>query len=99
MSPAERHVVQVRLAEDAGEADHRGNVRVRSRGLSSLIGLFLRCDNVRRSTVSYRVFDGFKLAIRDAKAWIFMLLSCSQAFGFSFGNFFPTWVSNVYHAL
>ena len=29
MSPAERRVVQARLAEDAGEADHRGNVRVR----------------------------------------------------------------------
>ncbi|KAF8448652.1 major facilitator superfamily domain-containing protein [Boletus edulis BED1] len=36
------------------------------------------------------IFDGFKLAVRDVKVWIFMLMCCSQLLGLSFINFFPT---------
>ncbi|KAG6377587.1 major facilitator superfamily domain-containing protein [Boletus reticuloceps] len=36
------------------------------------------------------ILDGFKLAIRDVKVWIFMLMCCSQILGLSFINFFPT---------
>ncbi|KAF8137265.1 major facilitator superfamily domain-containing protein [Boletus edulis] len=36
------------------------------------------------------IFDGFKLAIRDVKVWIFVFISCFQSVGTSFGNFFPT---------
>ena len=41
-------------------------------------------------TFAYRIFDGFKLAIRDVKVWIFMLMGCAQVLGMSFINFFPT---------
>ncbi|KAF9243120.1 major facilitator superfamily domain-containing protein [Melanogaster broomeanus] len=64
MSPAERHLAQVRLAEDAGEAD--------------------------QDSSDTTIFEGFNLAIRDPKVWIFMLMSCSQLLGLSFINFFPT---------
>jgi MFS family permease len=64
LSPAERRLVQVRLAEDVGEAD--------------------------RNSSEATIFDGFKLAIRDVKVWVFMLLGCSQVLGTSFINFFPT---------
>ncbi|EGO00927.1 hypothetical protein SERLA73DRAFT_167140 [Serpula lacrymans var. lacrymans S7.3] len=64
LSPAERRLAQVRLAEDAGEAD---------------------TDSADAS-----VFDGFIMAIKDIKVWIFMLMTCSQLLGLSFINFFPT---------
>jgi len=64
MSPAERRLVQVRLAEDAGEADQNSS--------------------------DATIFDGFNLAIRDVKVWIFMLMCCSQILALSFVNFFPT---------
>ncbi|KAI9459753.1 major facilitator superfamily domain-containing protein [Boletus coccyginus] len=64
MSPSERRLVQVRLAEDTGEAD----------------------KNPSEATI----FDGFKLAIRDVKVWVFMLMACCQILGMSFINFFPT---------
>lgn len=38
----------------------------------------------------HRIFDGFKLAICDAKVWIFMIMSCAQLLGLSYINFFPT---------
>ncbi|KAF8839409.1 MFS general substrate transporter [Paxillus ammoniavirescens] len=64
LSPAERHLAQVRLAEDAGEAD--------------------------QDSLDTTILDGFKLAIRDYKVWIFMIMSCSQLLGLSYINFFPT---------
>ncbi|KAI9459749.1 major facilitator superfamily domain-containing protein [Boletus coccyginus] len=64
MSPAERRLVQARLAEDVGEAD--------------------------QDSSDATIFDGFKLAIRDVKVWIFMFIACCQSLGLSFGNFFPT---------
>ncbi|KAF9228381.1 MFS general substrate transporter [Gyrodon lividus] len=68
LSPAERRLAQVRLAEDAGEAD--------------------------QDSSDTTIFDGFKLAIRDPKVWIFMIMGCSQLLGLSYINFFPTppWV-------
>lgn len=44
-----------------------------------------------------RIFDGFKLAVRDVKVWIFVFISCFQSIGTSFGSFFPTSVFNGYH--
>ncbi|KAN0084455.1 Major facilitator superfamily domain containing protein [Tylopilus felleus] len=64
LSPAERRLLQVRMAEDVGEAD----------------------QNSSEATI----FDGFKLAIRDVKVWVFMLQGCSGVLGLSFINFFPT---------
>ncbi|KAF8439017.1 major facilitator superfamily domain-containing protein, partial [Boletus edulis BED1] len=64
MSPAERRLVQTRMAEDVGEAD--------------------------QDSSETTIFDGFKLAIRDVKVWIFVFISCFQSVGTSFGNFFPT---------
>ncbi|KAG9312027.1 major facilitator superfamily domain-containing protein [Chiua virens] len=64
LTPAERHLAQVRLAEDAGEADK---------------------DSEQAS-----VFEGLKLALKDPKVPIFMLMCCSQLLGLSFTNFFPT---------
>ncbi|KAF9245402.1 major facilitator superfamily domain-containing protein [Melanogaster broomeanus] len=64
LSSAERHLAQVRLAEDAGEAD--------------------------QDSLDTTIFEGFNLAIRDPKVWIFMMMSCSQLLGLSFINFFPT---------
>ncbi|KAF8548637.1 MFS general substrate transporter, partial [Imleria badia] len=64
MSPAERRLVQARLAEDVGEAD--------------------------RDSTEVTIYDGFKLAIRDIKVWIFMFMSCAMSLGLSFVNFFPT---------
>ncbi|KIJ65884.1 hypothetical protein HYDPIDRAFT_109951 [Hydnomerulius pinastri MD-312] len=64
LSPAERRLAQVRLAEDAGEAD--------------------------LDSANTTIFDGFKLAIRDPKVWVFMIMSCSQLLGLSYINFFPT---------
>jgi len=53
--------------------------------------------NVRHSTASNRIFDGFKLAIRDVKVWIFVLMGCSQLLGLSFINFFPTLTATLGH--
>ncbi|KAG9312026.1 major facilitator superfamily domain-containing protein [Chiua virens] len=64
LSVAERRLAQVRLAEDAGEAD--------------------------QDSADATILDGFKLAIRDIKVWIFMIMSCAQLLGLSFINFFPT---------
>ncbi|KAG8221321.1 MFS general substrate transporter [Butyriboletus roseoflavus] len=64
LSPAERRLAQVRLAEDAGEAD--------------------------QDSADTTIFDGFKLAIRDIKVWVFMFITCSQLLGLSYINFFPT---------
>ncbi|KAF8551300.1 MFS general substrate transporter [Imleria badia] len=64
MSPAERRLVQVRLAEDVGEAD--------------------------QDSANVTIFDGLKLAIRDVKVWVFMIMNCSLLLGMSFINFFPT---------
>ncbi|KAN0081227.1 Major facilitator superfamily domain containing protein [Tylopilus felleus] len=43
------------------------------------------------------IFDGFKLAIRDVKVWIFVLMGCSQLLGLSFINFFPTLTATLGH--
>ncbi|KAH7906801.1 major facilitator superfamily domain-containing protein [Hygrophoropsis aurantiaca] len=64
LNAAERKLAQVRLAEDAGEAD--------------------------QDAANATIFDGFKLAIKDPKVLIFMLMSCSQLLGLSYINFFPT---------
>ncbi|KAN0081222.1 Major facilitator superfamily domain containing protein [Tylopilus felleus] len=64
LSPAERHLAQVRLAEDAGEADK---------------------DSEKES-----VFVGLKMALKDPKVPIFMLMCASLLLGLSFVNFFPT---------
>ncbi|KAH0829188.1 major facilitator superfamily domain-containing protein [Lanmaoa asiatica] len=64
LNPEERHLAQVRLAEDAGEADQ---------------------DSQQDS-----VFEGLKLALKDPKVPVFMLMCCSQLLGLSFVNFFPT---------
>ncbi|KAH7906339.1 major facilitator superfamily domain-containing protein [Hygrophoropsis aurantiaca] len=64
LNAAERRLAQVRLAEDAGEAD--------------------------QDAADTSIFDGFKLAIKDPKVLIFMLMSCSQLLGLSYINFFPT---------
>ncbi|KAF8552349.1 MFS general substrate transporter [Imleria badia] len=64
MSPAERRLVQVRLAEDVGEAD--------------------------QDSANVTIFDGLKLAIRDVKVWVFMVMDCCLLLGMSFINFFPT---------
>ncbi|KAH7906918.1 major facilitator superfamily domain-containing protein [Hygrophoropsis aurantiaca] len=64
LNAAERQLAQVRLAEDAGEAD--------------------------QDTANTSIFDGFKLAIKDPKVLIFMLMCCSQILGLSYSNFFPT---------
>ncbi|KAG8221319.1 major facilitator superfamily domain-containing protein [Butyriboletus roseoflavus] len=64
LSPAERHLAQVRLAEDAAEADQ---------------------DSQQDS-----IFEGLKLALKDPKVLVFMLMCCSQLLGLSFVNFFPT---------
>ncbi|KAH7926979.1 MFS general substrate transporter [Leucogyrophana mollusca] len=64
LSPAERHLAQVRLAEDAGEAD--------------------------KDSAEASVFEGFVMAIKDPKVWVFMVMTCSQLLGLSFINFFPT---------
>ncbi|KAH0829189.1 major facilitator superfamily domain-containing protein [Lanmaoa asiatica] len=64
LSPAERRLAQVRLAEDAGEAD--------------------------QDSSDATIFDGFKLAIRDVKVWVFMFMGCAQLLGLSYINFFPT---------
>ena len=90
MSPAERRLVQVRLAEDVGEADNDSSEATcvsHSRGLFAHWLTF--CDD-HTITFADRIFDGFKLAIRDVKVWIFMLMSCVQLLGMSFINFFPT---------
>ncbi|KDQ55121.1 hypothetical protein JAAARDRAFT_71439 [Jaapia argillacea MUCL 33604] len=64
LSPAERRLAQVRLAEDAGEADE---------------------DAEHESA-----FHGLKLALKDPKVPIMMVMTCSQLLGLSFVNFFPT---------
>jgi len=64
LSNAEQRLAQVRLAEDAGEAD------LDSEDMSFL--------------------EGFKLAIKDPKVLIFMLMNCAQLVGLSYINFFPT---------
>lgn len=82
MSPAERRLVQVRLAEDVGEAD---------RDSTEATFVFLaHYSEVQLSTAANRIFEGFKLAIRDVKVWMFMFMSCAQSLGLSFVNFFPT---------
>ena len=50
----------------------------------------LRWKIVQHLITTNRIFDGFKLAIRDVKVRIFMLMGCSQLLGLSFINFFPT---------
>jgi hypothetical protein len=41
-------------------------------------------------TLPERAWFGLKLAIKDIKVPIFMIMACSQLLGFSFVNFFPT---------
>jgi MFS family permease len=41
------------------------------------------------------VFEGFKMAIKDPKVPVFMLMCCSQLLGLSFVNFFPTLTSTL----
>lgn len=40
-------------------------------------------------------FEGFKMAIKDPKVPVFMLMCCSQLLGLSFVNFFPTLTSTL----
>ena len=109
MSPAERRLVQVRLAEDVGEADKdSANVTCvpdRFHKLATFSFLlahylipFLRCS-ARWPALANRIFDGFKLAIRDIKIWIFMIMNCSLLLGMSFINFFPTWAANLLESI
>ncbi|KIJ51016.1 hypothetical protein M422DRAFT_776904 [Sphaerobolus stellatus SS14] len=60
----QRHIAQVRLAEEAGEADQDG--------------------------ATDSAWSGLKMAIKDIKVLIFMVMTCSQLLGLSFVNFFPT---------
>lgn len=64
LTPDERHLAQVRLAEDAGEAD--------------------------KDPENASFFEGIKLALKDPKILIFMVMSCCQVLGVSFAVFLPT---------
>jgi len=64
LSPSELRLAQVRLAEEAGEAD--------------------------QDTATDSAWVGLKMAIKDPKVPIFMIMTCSQLLGLSFVNFFPT---------
>ncbi|EIW80619.1 MFS general substrate transporter [Coniophora puteana RWD-64-598 SS2] len=68
LSKAELRLAQVRLAEDAGEADKDADVSI---------------------------LEGFKLAIRDPKVPLFMLMQFAELIGLGFVNFFPTLVGTL----
>ena len=80
LTPAERHLAQVRLAEDAGEADKDSET-------DSYVATYL--PEVKMLTVC-SIFEGLKLALKDRKVLIFMVMAASQLLGLSFINFFPT---------
>jgi len=80
LTPAERRLAQVRLAEDAGEAD-QDSAEDSYASLSIMHGGLLNSSSI---------IKGFKMAIKDPKVLIFMLMCCSELFGLSFINFFPT---------
>ncbi|GJJ12926.1 hypothetical protein Clacol_007173 [Clathrus columnatus] len=64
LSPEESRLAQVRLAEEAGEADSDGS--------------------------EDSAWSGLKMALKDIKVPLFMIMTCSQLLGLSFVNFFPT---------
>ncbi|KAI5120275.1 hypothetical protein M0805_005332 [Coniferiporia weirii] len=69
LSSSERHLAQVRLAEDAGEADE---------------------DHAEDS-----MWSGLKLAMKDVKVHIFVVMTVSLLLGMSFVSFFPTLTSTL----
>ncbi|KAL4068003.1 major facilitator superfamily domain-containing protein [Scleroderma citrinum] len=64
LSVEERHLAQLRLADDVGEAD---------------------ADPQEAS-----LFEGFVMAIKDPKVYLFILLNSCEILAMSFSNFFPT---------
>ncbi|KAF7792693.1 hypothetical protein EIP86_003791 [Pleurotus ostreatoroseus] len=81
LSPSQRRLAQVRLAEDAGEADEDSA----EESYVALVFYDKFCRSCYRS-LTY----GVKLALKDPKVYIFSVMGCSQLLGLSFVNFFPT---------
>lgn len=83
LSPSELRLAQVRLAEEAGEAD-------RDTAADSYVEKPCIID-FNSSLFVYSAWVGLKMAIKDPKVPIFMIMTCSQLLGLSFVNFFPTY--------
>ena len=77
-------MAQVRLAEDAGEADED----VASESYAPFSSALWK--NVLMSFRS--AFTGLKLALKDPKVYILAVMSCAQLLGLGYANFFPTYV-------
>jgi hypothetical protein len=84
---ADRRLAQVRLSEDAGEADK--DSLEDSYVLTHYSGTDEEQLNVMNSPVA-----GFMMAIRDPIVLIFAVMGIAQFLGQSFANFFPTCVAS-----
>lgn len=85
MSPEERLLAQVRLSEDAAEADE-------DCAEDSYVFWFASMAYLHDP---FSAWTGFKQAIGDPKVPIFAVMTCSQLLGLSFVNFFPTLTSTL----
>ena len=88
LSPAQRRLAQVRLAEDAGEAD----VDVATDSYVSLHTF--PCGFSPDPSCS--AFSGLIMALKDPMVSIFAVMTCSQLLGLGFVNFFPTCVLSIF---
>ncbi|KAH9889522.1 MFS general substrate transporter [Cubamyces lactineus] len=90
LTPAQRRLAQVRLAEDAGEADE--DVSTDSCVLlhsdhTMVLGPCVLNDEL---ILILRAMKGLIMALKDPKVPIFAVMTCSQLLGLGFVNFFPT---------
>ncbi|KAI6017149.1 major facilitator superfamily domain-containing protein [Pisolithus marmoratus] len=82
LSVEEKRLAQLRLAKDVGEAD-----------VDSEEARWEWCTVHQYVFIAYRsasMLNGLRLAIKDAKVYLFMLLAFSVGLSSSFTNFFPT---------
>ena len=95
LSPAQRRLAQVRLAEDAGEADEDTSTDsyVPLRPLFTPAFLLVEVTGRWANKNRFSAFAGLVMALKDPKVPLFALMTCSQLLGLGFVNFFPTCVS------
>ena len=85
LTSEERHLAQIRLAEDAGEADE--DTSSDSYVYPILFKFMLLSSGI------FSALSGLIMALKDPKTSIFAIMTCSQLLGLSFVNFFPTYVA------